>query len=337
MNQMTNRPARAAAMQRQQDQIDQNVAKIEASKAQRPPSALELMAGRLNVPTPMLRDTLMNTVFKGAKDDEFVALVIVANEYQLNPLTKEIYAFPAKGGGIVPVISVDGWNTIMNRHPMFDGIEFNDIPDADGNLLAIESVIYRKDRTRPIKVIEYLDECKRSTEPWKMMPARMLRHKALIQGARLAFGFSGIYDQDDAEVGDIGPGLSPGPMPMRDVTPQRAPEPRQTARPAIAHDPDTGEIVESQEETAARLDREGYAAMEGRDQSQMGEAQTTVDAADAMIAEIVAMESVPDVNSFISNADFSLLDDEDAERVRNVALDHIELIKRAAKAAAAGK
>jgi len=26
-----------------------------------------------------------------------------------------------------------------------------------------------------------------------------LRHKALIQAARLAFGFSGIYDQDEAE------------------------------------------------------------------------------------------------------------------------------------------
>lgn len=27
----------------------------------------------------------------------------------------------------------------------------------------------------------------------------MLRHKAMIQGARLAFGFVGIYDQDEAE------------------------------------------------------------------------------------------------------------------------------------------
>ncbi|MCO2532685.1 phage recombination protein Bet, partial [Pseudomonas aeruginosa] len=28
---------------------------------------------------------------------------------------------------------------------------------------------------------------------------RMLRHKAMIQCARLAFGFAGIYDQDEAE------------------------------------------------------------------------------------------------------------------------------------------
>jgi len=318
MNQMTHRPARAAAVQRQQEQIDQNVQRIEEARAAAPRSALQMMAERLNVPSTVLKSTLMSTVFKGAKDDEFVALVIVANEYQLNPLTKEIYAFPAKGGGIVPVISVDGWNTIMNRHPMFDGIEFNDIPDSEGNLLAIESIIYRKDRTRPIKVIEYLDECKRSTEPWKMMPARMLRHKALIQGARLAFGFSGIYDQDDAEVGDIGPGLSPGPMPMRDITPQRPVEPRDPVRPAIRHDPDTGEI-ETEEETAARLDRESYAAMEGRDPSQMGETQTTVDAADAMIAEINSKELVADVDAFMRDTDLTLLDDDQAARVEEAA------------------
>ncbi|MFC0305153.1 hypothetical protein ACFSTI_20890 [Rhizorhabdus histidinilytica] len=66
----------------------------------------------------------------------------------------------------------------------------------------------------------------------------------------------------------------------------------------------------------------------------MGEAQTTVDAAEAMIAEIVALTTVPDVNSWMSNADFSLLDDDEAERVRTAAAEHSELIKRAARVAA---
>ncbi|MGP1667495.1 MAG: hypothetical protein ACTS5I_16635, partial [Rhodanobacter sp.] len=30
-------------------------------------------------------------------------------------------------------------------------------------------------------------------------PRRMLRHKAMIQCARLAFGFVGVYDPDEAE------------------------------------------------------------------------------------------------------------------------------------------
>jgi hypothetical protein len=37
------------------------------------------------------------------------------------------------------------------------------------------------------------------TAPWKSHPKRMLRHKALIQAARIAFSFAGIFDQDEAE------------------------------------------------------------------------------------------------------------------------------------------
>jgi len=35
--------------------------------------------------------------------------------------------------------------------------------------------------------------------PWDTHPKRMHRHKTLIQAARIAFGFSGIYDEDEAE------------------------------------------------------------------------------------------------------------------------------------------
>ncbi|MGJ5653837.1 recombinase RecT, partial [Morganella morganii] len=58
---------------------------------------------------------------------------------------------------------------------------------------------YRKDRNHPTSVTEYMSECNRGTQPWKSHPKRMLRHKAMIQCARLAFGFAGIYDQDEAE------------------------------------------------------------------------------------------------------------------------------------------
>ncbi|MGL4675132.1 MAG: recombinase RecT, partial [Wohlfahrtiimonas sp.] len=35
--------------------------------------------------------------------------------------------------------------------------------------------------------------------PWQSHPKRMLRHKAMIQCARLAFSFTGIYDEDEAK------------------------------------------------------------------------------------------------------------------------------------------
>ena len=72
------------------------------------PSAMQLMASRCNVDPAKLHQTLKSTVFKGATDEEMLALVVTANTYQLNPLLKEMYAFPKKGGGIVPMVGVDG-------------------------------------------------------------------------------------------------------------------------------------------------------------------------------------------------------------------------------------
>lgn len=141
-----------------------------------------------------LMATLKNTAFKGnVNDSQMTALLIVANQYGLNPWTKEIYAFPDRQNGIVPIVGVDGWARILNENPNFDGIEF----DLDDEKCTCR--IYRKDRSKPISVTEYMSECFRDMGPWKTHPKRMLRHKAMIQCARLAFGFTGIYDQDEAE------------------------------------------------------------------------------------------------------------------------------------------
>lgn len=197
--------ARALAVANENRSIDESTARAVVS-AQRPRTALEAMAARLQVSASTLQNTLKSTVFSACRtNEEFVALVVVSNIYGLNPMLKEIYAFPAKGQGIVPMVSVDGWIRIMNEHPGFDGIEFDYHVDDKGKVEAIESIIYRKDRAHPIKVIEYLDECKRSTDPWAKSPRRMLRHRALMQGARVAFGFSGIaIEGEEAEFVDGG-------------------------------------------------------------------------------------------------------------------------------------
>ena len=162
-----------------------------------------------------LIDTLKATAFKGeVTDAQMTALLVVANQYGLNPWTKEIYAFPDKNNGIVPVVGVDGWSRIINSHPQFDGIEFHHadklvtMPGGKPAPEWIECHIYRKDRSRPIVVREYLDEVYRApfkgkygevTGPWQTHTKRFLRHKSMIQCARLAFGYGGIYDQDEAE------------------------------------------------------------------------------------------------------------------------------------------
>lgn len=165
-------------------------------------SILAKMADRFSVEPNKLLDTLKATCFKGqVSNEQMISLLIVADQYGLNPFTREVFAFPDKGG-IVPVISVDGWARIINDHPQFDGIVFS--YEGDGTPVSCTATIFRKDRGHPVVVTEYMSECKRDTQPWKSHPRRMLRHKAMIQCSRLAFGFAGVYDEDEARVISMG-------------------------------------------------------------------------------------------------------------------------------------
>lgn len=206
--------------------MSQQVAVVDSAKG----ALLARFAEKFGVDKLKVGEILKATVFKQPKgkngappeeisNEQLAALLIVADQYGLNPFTKEIYAFPDKQKGIVPVIGVDGWNRIMNDHPAMDGVEFryseNMVKiDADAKECPewVEAVIYRKDRNHPIVVREYLDECYRAAfsgsgqngsykvaGPWQSHTRRFLRHKALIQGARIAFGFSGVYDEDEAQ------------------------------------------------------------------------------------------------------------------------------------------
>lgn len=201
-------------------------------------SNLAANLGLGNADPAELINTLKATAFKGdVTDAQMMALLIVANQYGLNPWTKEIYAFPDKKNGIVPVVGVDGWSRIINSNQLMDGIEFNYselLTTPQGAKAScpewIECSIYKKGSARPVVVREYLDECYRAPfdsgkgykidGPWQSHPKRFLRHKALIQCARIAFGFAGIYDQDEAErivEKDIGSGSAVEPKNQIDL------------------------------------------------------------------------------------------------------------------------
>ncbi|TPK14127.1 recombinase RecT [Mesorhizobium sp. B2-5-11] len=205
------------------------------------PSLIAVMAAQRNMDPEQFAKTVRATVMPANHTNEqFAALMLVASKYDLDPILKEIYAFPAKGGGIVPIVSIDGWLNLMNSHPAFDGLETEFTDDEQGNPISCTCRIYRKDRSKPIIVTEYLSECIRQTDPWKMK-RRMLRHKAVIQCNRYAFGFSGIYDEDEgekiAEMRDVTPMTRPVP-PKPPVSPSA-----QIAGPSETIDNETGEIT----------------------------------------------------------------------------------------------
>src|SRR5699024_9569888 len=86
-------------------------------------------AERYSVDPGKLMTTLKATAFRQRNGDapsneQMMALMVVADQYHLNPFTREIYAFPDKQNGIVPVVGVDGWSRIINSHPQFDGMEY---------------------------------------------------------------------------------------------------------------------------------------------------------------------------------------------------------------------
>lgn len=171
---------------------------------------LNELATYLKTDPKELTEVLKKTAFANCTtDEEFVACVIVANTYKLNPLLGQIHAFRGKNGAVKPVVSVDGWVKLVTTHPDYDGVEFEDIRE-DGKLIAITTKFYVKNKRMPTSLTEYLDECKRDIDTWRKWPYRMLRHKSYSQCARIAFGFAGIYDEDEAERIDSVTNIIPG-------------------------------------------------------------------------------------------------------------------------------
>jgi phage recombination protein Bet len=163
-------------------------------------SLSQILAEQYHVDRKAFLDTVKATCMpsSASTDVDLMVFLMVAHKYNLNPLTREIYAFPRKGdkGGIQVIVGFDGWARILANHDQYDGCEFvNEI--IDNKVVSTTCKIFRKGMSRPTCVTEYMVECFRNTEPWKQWPIRMLRHKAYIQAARLAFGISGIQDEDE--------------------------------------------------------------------------------------------------------------------------------------------
>ena len=159
---------------------------------------------RYDLEPQKVMNIVAQTVFKGSDKEpplgpeEVAAALIVCNAYNLNPFTKEIYAFRSKGKLLI-VVGVDGWSAIVNRQEQLNGIEFEEHFDDKGYIKAVTCKIHRKDCALPVVVTEYTHECRRDTVPWQTMPIRMTRNRAFVQCARIAFSVSGIIDNDEAQ------------------------------------------------------------------------------------------------------------------------------------------
>jgi len=112
-------------------------------------------------------------------------------QHRLDPKADEIDLVQYEASQWQALITVNGWAKLINAQPAFCGIEFAESKEHDGAIPRwMSCTIYRTDRVKPITVKEYLVELKTEHPCWQVMPRRMLRHRAMQQCARLAFGIT---------------------------------------------------------------------------------------------------------------------------------------------------
>ena len=183
--------------------------------------ALTVIAQNIGVSEEEIEEVLRGMIISAknqhgavATKTDMVLATGLCSRYDLNPLIKEV-AFFVSGGKLQAVIPIDGWIKILNRDPNYDGVEFNYVFKPDGSINAIEAVISMKNRSKPVKVMEFMDECIAMGGPtWKKCPARMLRNKALGQCVRVACGVTDVIDSDEAA-------RITGSRQEKDITPQQ--------------------------------------------------------------------------------------------------------------------
>ena len=138
-------------------------------------------------------------------DADLVLFCSLAHKHKINPFT-EMYAQVDGHGNIVPTLKIDGWFRIVNDHPEFDGVEFvysEETYMCTGLIEPINAWIatafYRKDRQRPIVAREYfVENYALGNMSWMSHSRRRLRHASYVQAARMAFGISGVFTEEEA-------------------------------------------------------------------------------------------------------------------------------------------
>lgn len=168
------------------------------------------LASKFGVEPNRLLKWLTTQVFKQAdgrqpSNEELMVLLLVCENFGLNPFNREIYAFRGKSGDIVPVVSLDGWAKIVRCQKDFNGVTFAfstttvKVPGCSQVLPEyVECSMRLKGVDEPIVIQEFMVECYNEKSPvWRKWPRRMLRTRAFIQCARLAFSLTGLYDEGE--------------------------------------------------------------------------------------------------------------------------------------------
>ena len=140
---------------------------------------------------------LKNTVAKGTTTEEFELFRQFCMATGLNPFKKEIWCIKA-GGAVQMLTGINGFYTIANRNPLYDGIE-TELVEANGKIVKSISKVYRKDRSRPQIAEAHWEEYNKGHGNWKTMPRVMLNKCSEAMALRKAFPqeLDGLYVEEE--------------------------------------------------------------------------------------------------------------------------------------------
>lgn len=164
---------------------------------------------------------IINTVAKGASQDEFELFIAIAGKYDLDPFAKEIWCVKYQSSPAAIFVSRDGFLKIANRQPAFDGIKSDAIYEGDtlertddgyrmtygprtGSPTGAIATVYRKDRRMPVTVYASFAEYSAGNNPtWKKFPTAMIVKVAEAQALKKAFSISGVSAEGERAAMDV--------------------------------------------------------------------------------------------------------------------------------------
>jgi phage recombination protein Bet len=154
-----------------------------------------------------------------ATDHELDTFIYLSNQYGLDPIKKEIY-FIKYGGKATIMTSRDGYLTIAQRNPNFNGMESDAIYEGDrltkrddcsilisygdehfkfdkAQLRGAFCNVYRKDMDMAVSVLVALKDYKKDNDIWRQYTNAMIIKIAESQALKRAFGISGLVTKEE--------------------------------------------------------------------------------------------------------------------------------------------
>jgi phage recombination protein Bet len=140
----------------------------------------------INYDDNKLIEIMKRTVAVGLLDEEFTLFTQFCKATGLNAFKKEVWAIKVKGR-LQIMTGINGYLTIANNHPQFDGMTVDVETDQKGLPIKAICKVYRKDRKYPSVGIALMREFNKGTPPWQDMPTIMLTKVAKSIAIREAF------------------------------------------------------------------------------------------------------------------------------------------------------